>query len=109
MVLGSDGVGTVELCPTDRSLEGQRVVICPSLDWGPYEPVQGRDYTILGNPRDGTFAEFIAVPAENLVPCPAHLSDVEAAAFPLALTARGPLRDGLCAARGCALARCGCR
>ena len=35
-------------------------------------------------PHQGTFAEYIAVPAGNVHPAPASLSDDEAAAIPLA-------------------------
>jgi NADPH:quinone reductase-like Zn-dependent oxidoreductase len=97
VVLGSDGCGVVEqVNKGDRSWVGQRVLICPSLDWGEDPTVQGPDYSILGNPRDGTFAQAITIPQENLVPCPAHLSGPEAGALPLAgLTAwRGLVTRG---------------
>ena len=45
---------------------------------------QGRQWRILGLPDDGTFAELVKVPAENVLPRPARLSDEEAAAIPLA-------------------------
>lgn len=45
-------------------------------------------FRILGGPDDGTYAEYLAIPAINLYPKPARLSWQEAAAFPLtALTA----------------------
>ena len=75
VVLGSDGVGEVD---------GARVLINPALHWGPREDTQGPDFEILGNPRDGTFAEYTCVPAENIYGCPDHLTDAEAAALPLA-------------------------
>lgn len=74
-ILGSDGVG---------ALDGERVVLLPGLKWGDREDVQANDYEVLGMPHDGTFAEYIAIPKESVYPCPAHLSDAEAAAFPLA-------------------------
>jgi zinc-binding alcohol dehydrogenase/oxidoreductase len=40
---------------------------------------------ILGGPDDGTFAEYVRVPAANLHPKPAHLGLTAAAALPLAL------------------------
>ncbi|HHQ49221.1 MAG TPA: NADPH:quinone reductase, partial [Acidobacteria bacterium] len=40
-------------------------------------------YGILGEHRDGTFAEYVIVPAASLAPRPAHMSWEEAAAFPL--------------------------
>ena len=102
MVLGSDGVGIVEAVQgAPESWIGQRVLICPSLDWGTNPRFQGPDYTILGNPRDGTFAEYITIPIDNIVPCPEHLTHAEAAALPLAgltawraLVSRGGLAEG---------------
>ena len=77
LILGSDGAGV-------RRDTGEDVVILPSLAWGEREEAPGPDFRILGGPDDGTYAELIAVPAENLFPKPPGLSWVEAAAFPLA-------------------------
>jgi NADPH:quinone reductase-like Zn-dependent oxidoreductase len=63
---------------------GKRVVINPSFGWGEGELAQGEGFSILGLPRDGTLAERIAVPLSQVSEAPAHLSDVEAAALPLA-------------------------
>lgn len=86
VVLGSDGVGTVTALGdgVDEAYLGQRFVINPSIEWGPKQACQGASFNILGNPRDGTFAEFVAVPVEWLCEVPAHLSDDQAAALPLA-------------------------
>lgn len=65
--------------------------------WGAGEAAPGPDFEILGGPRDGTYAELVAIPGENLYPRPRGLSWDEAAAFPLAgLTAyraRRPVVD----------------
>ncbi len=74
-ILGADGAG---------ELGGARVVIDPMLGWGDDPAVWDPKATILGMPRDGTFAQYVAVPEKNVYPAPAHLSDVEAAALPLA-------------------------
>ena len=94
LIPGSDGAGV-------RRDTGEEVVILPGLGWGPGEAAPAPEHQILGGPRDGTYAELIALPAENLYPKPAGLSWEEAAAFPLAaLTAyralftRGGLRAG---------------
>ncbi len=90
IILGSDGAGVVHAvgAGVDEALLGNEVIINPSLDWGDNEAVQGKNYRILGLPEDGTYAEFIKVPAGNVVAKPAHLSFEEAAAIPLgALTA----------------------
>ncbi|MGH9798256.1 MAG: zinc-binding dehydrogenase, partial [Candidatus Polarisedimenticolia bacterium] len=42
-----------------------------------------REYGILGEHRNGTQAEFVALPASNLMPLPEGLSFEEGAAFPL--------------------------
>jgi NADPH:quinone reductase-like Zn-dependent oxidoreductase len=63
---------------------GREVVIEPGLDWGPSEEIPDKSYRILGMPEDGTYAEMIKVPAENLHPKPALLTFEEAAALPLA-------------------------
>jgi NADPH:quinone reductase-like Zn-dependent oxidoreductase len=67
-----------------RIQEGDEVVIYPSLRWGIFESHPGPDFEILGGPTDGTYAQFIRIPAENVFPKPSHLSFEEAAAFPLA-------------------------
>jgi zinc-binding alcohol dehydrogenase/oxidoreductase len=83
---GSDGAGLVAAVGpgVNRVKEGDEVVICPSLRWGIFESHPGPDFEILGGPTDGTYAQFIRIPAENVFPKPPHLSFEEAAAFPLA-------------------------
>jgi zinc-binding alcohol dehydrogenase/oxidoreductase len=82
---GSDGVGTVAAHGEGVSgpAVGTRVVIDPTLNWGDNERIWRRDAQVLGMPRQGTMAEYIAVPAGNVHPAPASLSDDEAAAIPL--------------------------
>ena len=87
-ILGADGAGI-------RRDTGERVVINPGIDHG-----EGR-ISIVGEQRDGTHAELVAVPAGNVYPLPDSLSFEEAAAFPLVfetayrmLVTRAALRDG---------------
>lgn len=84
--LGSDGAGTVAALGsgTNGPAVGTRVVIDPMLGWGDDPHVWGKANSILGMPKDGTFAEFVVVPAINVHPTPPHLNDEEAAALPLA-------------------------
>ena len=56
----------------------------PSCDWGDGESFQGPSFSILGNPRNGTVAEYLVIPADRLHVAPEHLSDEEAAGLPLA-------------------------
>ncbi len=75
-ILGSDGAGTTS--------DGSSVIINPSINWGDNLRFQGKDYQILGLPTDGTFAEYISIPKENVVKMPEHLTFEQAAALPLA-------------------------
>jgi zinc-binding alcohol dehydrogenase/oxidoreductase len=86
IILGSDGSGNVSAVGegVDRGLIGQAVIINPSLDWGPDDRMQGPNFRILGMPDDGTYAQLVKVPAQNVLPRPAGLSAEEAAALPLA-------------------------
>jgi NADPH:quinone reductase-like Zn-dependent oxidoreductase len=102
-ILGSDGAGEVAALGegVDGFQIGQEVIINPSLNWGDNPRVSGPDFTILGSPKDGTYAEMVAVPAENVFPKPTHLTWEEAAAIPLAgltayraLVTRGRLQKG---------------
>ena len=86
IIPGSDGAGViVEL---GAGVEGfavdDEVIINPGFDWGDDERAQGKAFSILGLPRDGTLAERIVVPAGQLSAKPGHLSWSEAAALPLA-------------------------
>lgn len=77
VIPGSDG------CGTDTE-SGRDVLINPSFNWGPSPAFQGSGYQILGMPRNGTFAEYVCVPADRIHPMPPHLSMAQAAALPLA-------------------------
>ena len=85
IILGSDGCGVVDAVGADVDAPPTgRVIIDPSLDWGDNPAYQSGKYSILGLPKNGTFAEYVVVPAANVHAAPAHLSDAEAAALPLA-------------------------
>jgi NADPH:quinone reductase-like Zn-dependent oxidoreductase len=74
-ILGSDGAG---------EWRGKRVVVYPALEWGDNPNFQGKNFRVLGMPDDGTFAEQIRVPRQNIFPMPEHLTWEQAAALPLA-------------------------
>jgi|SRR5690625_2576978 len=85
-ILGSDGAGTIEELGegVEGLATGDEVVINPSLNWGDNPHFQGPNYTTLGVPTDGTYAQYIKIAAENVFPKPKHLTWEEAAAIPLA-------------------------
>ena len=102
IILGSDGSGIVAAAGdhANASLVGKEVIINPALNWGD-DPTHQHptNFKILGLPNDGTFAEYVKVPANNIIEKPTHLSFEEAAAVPLAgttayraLFSRGRLR-----------------
>lgn len=102
-ILGSDGAGVVEAVADEKDNEwvGKEVVINPNIDWGPDAEVQSKNYTILGMPVNGTFAEYILVNTDRLQHKPFHLDFLQASALPLggltafrALFRRGGLRHG---------------
>lgn len=90
-VLGADGSGTVEsVGPGVENLApGDRVVVNPGLNCGTCPACRaGEDslcdtYSVLGEHRDGTYAELVTLPARNVLPLAETLSFEEAAALPL--------------------------
>jgi zinc-binding alcohol dehydrogenase/oxidoreductase len=85
VILGSDGAG--EIIAVGRGVRrpklGDAVVINPSLNWSRGDRAPPANFEILGHPRNGTFADRIAISAANLEPKPAHLDWGEAAALNL--------------------------
>jgi NADPH:quinone reductase-like Zn-dependent oxidoreductase len=77
-ILGADGAGVVKaLGPGVTGIDqGSRVVINPSM-------VHDGRISIIGEHCNGTHAELIAVPAENVYPLAEELAFEEGAAFPL--------------------------
>jgi NADPH:quinone reductase-like Zn-dependent oxidoreductase len=92
-ILGADGAGVV--VSGDGFEPGDRVVINPGLDHG------DGTITVVGEHMDGTHAERIALPREQVYPLPAGLDFETAAAFPLVfetahrmLVTKAQLREG---------------
>lgn len=85
-IAGSDGAGIVDAvgAAVDANLIGREVVIYPALEWGDDPRCGGANFRVLGMPDQGTFADYICVPADSVVDKPTHLSWEEAAALPLA-------------------------
>src|SRR6476659_1080537 len=103
-VLGSDGAGRVSALGSDvTGVEiGDEVVINPSVGWGDAEDAPAEGWAILGIPRQGTYAERIAIPAADVRPRPHELTWHESAALPLAgltawraLVTRGRVQPGM--------------
>ncbi len=86
LILGSDGAGVVSELGSGVGgvAVGDEVVINPSLNWGESDESPGPDWETLGVPRQGTYAERIAVPAAFVAPKPPRLTWCEAAVVPLA-------------------------
>ncbi|GAB2453282.1 alcohol dehydrogenase [Hymenobacter qilianensis] len=84
-ILGSDGSGVVVAVGegVDESLLEKAVVINPGHNWGDNPKAQAKNFKILGLPDQGTFGEFLSVPAQYVRAMPAHLSFEQAAALPL--------------------------
>lgn len=86
-ILGIDGAGV-------RMDTGQEVVLYPALNWGDDPRFFGDGFEIIGDSQDGTYAEMIVVPEQNVFAKPGSLSWEEAAALPIAgLTAYRALFD----------------
>lgn len=108
-ILGADAAGEVDALGEGVVgwTAGERVVIDPSLSCGACEACRsGREnlcdtFHIKGEHTTGTYAEYITVPARNLLRLPANVAYVDAAAASLvyltawhSLITRGGLRPG---------------
>lgn len=88
-ISGADVAGEVAAAPGGEFAEGTRVFLQPGLSCGRCAAcLAGHDntcarYDVLGYQSDGGYAEYVRVPAVNVVPLPAHVSYEAAAAFPL--------------------------
>ncbi|WP_312430344.1 galactitol-1-phosphate 5-dehydrogenase [Lacrimispora sp.] len=77
----------------DPKWKGKRVGVFPLISCGKCAQCQKkqyemcRDYNYLGSRKNGAFAEFVAVPADNLIALPKNVSFEEAAMFePMAVS-----------------------
>jgi len=90
-VLGSDASGVVDAVGTGvtNPEPGQEVVVNPGVSCGQCEWCLRGDqsecpsFRLIGFQQEGTYAEYITVPASNVVPKPPHLDWAEAAALNL--------------------------
>lgn len=108
-ILGSDGMGVVDSVGSavTEVAPGNTILLNPGISDRTCEYCQAGDqplcpnYSILGEQRPGTLAEFIVVPAVNVARVPATTDEAEAAAFTLAtltawrmLVTRADLQSG---------------
>src|SRR5262249_33920557 len=89
-ISGSDVAGEVVASRSADLPPGRRVMLQPGISCGRCEAcLEGRDnecpsYEVLGYlNHPGGYAEYVAVPLQNLVPIPDDIDFVRAAAFPL--------------------------
>ena len=103
VVIGSDGAGVVSRVGegVSRFKEGDEVIINPALGWMEQSAAPPAGFEILGMPDNGTMAEKIVLPADQLEPKPAGLSWEEAGVLSLAamtgyraLVTRGQIEAG---------------
>lgn len=89
LIMGLDGAGEVAKvnAPGSGLSVGQPVVVHPGVSCNDCEYCRSGDTALctrikfLGEHRDGTLADYVCLPARNVFPKPAHLSDAEAAAL----------------------------
>ncbi|WP_326984276.1 zinc-binding dehydrogenase [Chryseobacterium sp. MYb264] len=103
IVLGSDGSGIIEIIGenVDGVHIGDEVIINPAINWGDNQNFPSTEYRILGLPDNGTYAEYVVVPASAIYSKPLYLNFEQAAAIPLsgltgyrALISRGKACEG---------------
>jgi NADPH:quinone reductase-like Zn-dependent oxidoreductase len=108
-IAGSDAAGIIRELGSGVSglTVGQRVTINPGVSCGRCEfctagfGSQCPSFGIVGETRDGAYAQLLAVPAHIVLPIPDHMSFEEAAASPLVfvtawsmLVGKGQIRPG---------------
>jgi len=108
-ILGADAAGTIDALGANVPdwETGARVAVDPTLSCGECEFCRAgwenrcARFRLLGEHVSGTFAEYITVPARNLIALPDHVSFAEAAAASLvfvtawhSLITRANLRPG---------------
>lgn len=86
LILGSDASGIIEAVGegVTHVAVGDEVIINPSLRWYEQSDVPPDDFEILSLPDDGTFAEYLAISAEQVEKKPSYLNFVEAATLGIA-------------------------
>lgn len=103
LIIGSDGAGIVEAVGegVTNVKVGDEVVINPALRWFANSDAPPAEFDILGMPDHGTFADKIALSADQVEKKPAHLTWEEAGGLALpamtgyrALFTKGQIKEG---------------
>lgn len=103
LIIGSDGAGVIESVGegVTHVKVGDEVIINPALRWFDNSDAPPKGFDILGMPDHGTFAEKVALSAEQVEKKPAHLSWPEAGSLALgaitgyrALFTKGQVKEG---------------
>lgn len=103
LIIGSDGAGVVEEVGegVTEFTAGDEVIINPALRWFTNSDAPPPEFDILGMPDHGTFAERIALSAEQVEKKPGHLTWEEAGSLALpaltgyrALFTKGQVKEG---------------
>ncbi|KAI0080526.1 NAD-P-binding protein [Panus rudis PR-1116 ss-1] len=86
---GADGAGVVVASPDNNDpLLNRRVFLVPMRGWESHPEAPDSRFTILGGGGDcaplGTFAQYVAVERDQIIPSPPHLDDVQVSALPVA-------------------------
>ncbi|KAI9065457.1 NAD-P-binding protein [Trametes sanguinea] len=86
-ILGGDGAGEV-IAAADKNepLLQKRVFLIPMRGWERDPDAPESNFYILGGGKTtplGTFAQYVVVERDQVIPTPDHLDDVHAAAWPL--------------------------
>ncbi|KAH7924734.1 NAD(P)-binding protein [Leucogyrophana mollusca] len=83
---GADGAGSVVAAADGNDpLLFKRVFLTPMRGWesDPSAPEAEGLEILGGGSRDGTFADYVVVERDQVIPSPDHLSDVQTSAWPL--------------------------
>ncbi|KAJ3714923.1 hypothetical protein DFJ43DRAFT_1102913 [Lentinula guzmanii] len=88
-VFGADGAGVIVASGDSQndSMINQRVFLLPSHGWDDHPDAPEFQFGVVGGvrwPALGTFAEYVVVEKDKVLPSAPHLSDIDMAAWPTA-------------------------
>ncbi|KAL0946427.1 hypothetical protein HGRIS_012650 [Hohenbuehelia grisea] len=84
---GGDGAGVVvKSSQPNDTLLNKRVFLCPVRGWENHPDAPESVFGILGGvgyPPQGTFAQYVAIERDQVIPSPEHLDDIHISAWPI--------------------------